>query len=158
MEMEILSPCPFFLGLENFYTFRAVLGMGTSDPPQILGVSESFKIIANYVTVTVDETYYVEGELIHVTFEMNEDVDNLECGFAWVALYDDADSSFLLPPLTIQRNICPQETGNIFSVALPVMEIPSGYSYTYPYKPLPAFLSCKVVLGLTHLKVKNPWT
>ena len=139
------------LGLNlNGGIFRAVMGVGNSDPPQILGVSDSFEVRWNYVIATVNDTSYYEGELIHVTFEMNQLVDTLECGFAWVALYDVVDTYFSLPPLTIQKNVCPQETGNVFTVALPVMELPSGYSSNYPHRPLPDWLTCKVVMGITN--------
>ena len=80
---------------------KAVMVIRNSNPPRILGVSNSFDVLQNFAMLSTDETQYFEGELIEVTYNMNETVDIREYGFAWVGLYAHNVSDYSLPPVAL---------------------------------------------------------
>jgi hypothetical protein len=71
--------------------------MADTNPPYILGVSNSFDVLQNSASLTTDEFQYYEGELIDVTFTMNQTVDTLEPRFAWIGLFRQDVQNYSLP-------------------------------------------------------------
>jgi hypothetical protein len=102
-------------------TYKAVMAIADSNPPRILGVSNTFTVLQSTAELVTDETQYYEGEKIEVTYVMSQDVDNLEWGFAWVGLLAGAVSDYSLSPLTYVH----WSGGNIGTVELSSRNLPS---------------------------------
>ncbi|KAI2491477.1 hypothetical protein MHU86_23092 [Fragilaria crotonensis] len=82
--------------------YKAVMAITDSNPPRILGISSTFDVLRNTATLVTEETKYYEGETIDVTYTMSQDTDNMEWGFAWVALFADNVTDYSLPPAAFQ--------------------------------------------------------
>jgi hypothetical protein len=78
---------------------KAVMVMADTDPPYIMGVSNSFEVLRNSPTLTTKKSHYYVGELVDVTFFMNQTIDKLETWFAWIGLFHEDAQDYSLPPL-----------------------------------------------------------
>ncbi|KAI2492739.1 cell adhesion [Fragilaria crotonensis] len=93
------------------YKYKAVMVVSGSDPPRILGMSDSFDVLENSATLTTDNTRYFDGNSISVTFTLSQDADNMEVYFAWVGLFAHTVSDYSLPPAA-RQDVGYRSTGN----------------------------------------------
>jgi hypothetical protein len=68
-------------------------------PASSRGLQLSQDITPTQASLFTDESQYYEGELIDVTFTMNQTVDNLEYKFAWIGLFRQDVQNYSLTPL-----------------------------------------------------------